>query len=138
MDVKKVVAGAQRVNLRGELRTRVLALALRSAGGDSSPQGSARDHDGLMVSGAHRHQPPDLSQASTAKVFTEFAAQECMRQAAVVANRPPRAATAHDKQMLIVGPPIPMPIPVLECQALIARGGGERLGHECGVLAQDT
>src|SRR5215472_13137660 len=106
MDIKKVIAGAQRVNLRGELRTR--ALALRSAGEDSGPQGSARDHDGLMVSGAHRHQPSDLSQASTAKVFTEFAAQERMRQAAIVANRPPHAAAAHDKQMLIVGPPIPM------------------------------
>jgi hypothetical protein len=55
-----------------------------------------------------------------------------MRQALVVANRPAVAAAAHDEQMLIVGPAIPMPIPMLECQAQVAGGGVERLGSECG------
>src|SRR5262249_22318490 len=104
--------------------------AIDRRGRYSSQQGSARDNDGLMVTALRRHEPLDLPQANPAKVFSELAAQEWMRQAAVVANRPPLATAAHDEQMLIVGPAIPMPMPVLKCQAHVTRCGRERLGRE--------
>src|SRR5262245_31718673 len=98
----------------------------------------ARDHDGLMVTGLRGPQPPDFSEANPAKMFAQLTAQECVREAAVVANRPAVAATAHYEQMLIVGPAIPMPVPMLECQAHVAGRGGERLGREGGVLLHDA